>query len=119
MEKMENEKVRWRLAMRFALSPSERWLIKVAEWNPELSSNTGPTDQSEVQEKDGKMTSTNSSDKLMKAATKSIKIGSTQKTTNSERRHENNTRTRRNSHNIPARYINGVKLSDEEFADIT
>ena len=40
-------------------------------------------------------------------------------TTNSERRHENNTRTRRNSHNIPARYVNGVKLSDEELADIT
>ena len=40
-------------------------------------------------------------------------------TTNSEGRHENNTRTRRNSHNIPARYVNGVKLSDEELADIT
>ena len=48
MKKIENEKVRcwnmtqrkikWRLAMRIALSPSERWLIKGAEWNPELSS---------------------------------------------------------------------------------
>ena len=48
MEKMENEKIRrwnmtqktmkWRLAMRIATSPSERWLIKAAEWNPELSS---------------------------------------------------------------------------------
>ena len=33
-------------------------------------------------------------------------------TTNSEGRHENN-------HNIPARYVNGVKLSDEELPDIT
>ena len=48
MEKMENEKrrcwnmtqrkIKWRLAMRIALSPSERWLIKAAEWNPGLSS---------------------------------------------------------------------------------
>ena len=48
MEKMENEKIRcwnvtqrkmkWRLAMRIALSPNERWLLKAAEWNPELSS---------------------------------------------------------------------------------
>ena len=48
MKKMENEKVRcwnmtqrkikWRLTMRIALSPSERWLIKAAEWNPELCS---------------------------------------------------------------------------------
>ena len=47
VEKMENEKIRcwkttqrkmkWRLAMRIATSPSERWLIKAAEWNPELS----------------------------------------------------------------------------------
>ena len=47
MEQMENEKIRcwmtqrkmkWRLAMRIATSPNERWLIKAAEWNPELSS---------------------------------------------------------------------------------
>ena len=35
-------------------------------------------------------------------------------TKNSEGRHENNEKTRRNSHNIPARYVNGVKLRDEE-----
>ena len=48
MEKMENEKIRcwkmtqrkmkWRLAMRIATSPNERWLIKAAGWNPKLSS---------------------------------------------------------------------------------
>ena len=37
-------------------------------------------------------------------------------TMTSEGRHENNTRMRRNSHNIPARYVNGVKLSVEEVA---
>ena len=48
VEKMENEKIRcwkmtqrkmkWRLAMRIATSPNERWLFKAAEWNPELRS---------------------------------------------------------------------------------
>ena len=28
----------WKLALRIAISPSERWLNKAAEWNPELSS---------------------------------------------------------------------------------
>ena len=40
-------------------------------------------------------------------------------TMTSEERHENNTRMRRNSHNRPARYVNGVRLSDEEVANIT
>ena len=48
MEKMENAKIRfwkkthkrmtWRLALRIASQPSERWLVKAAEWNSELSS---------------------------------------------------------------------------------
>ena len=48
MEQMENAKIRcWnethermkcRLALRMASAPSERWSIKAAEWNPELSS---------------------------------------------------------------------------------
>ena len=32
----------------------------------------------------------------------------------SEERHENNARTRRNSHNRPAKYVNGVRLSEDE-----
>ena len=48
MEKMESAKIRcwnrthkkmkWKLALRIATSPRERWLKKAAEWNPELSS---------------------------------------------------------------------------------
>ena len=48
IEKMENAKIRcwnkthkrmkWRRVQRIATSPSERWLVKAAEWNPELSS---------------------------------------------------------------------------------
>ena len=33
--------MKWRLALRIATSPSERWLKKAAEWNPELSSKYG------------------------------------------------------------------------------
>ena len=49
MEKMEcakircwnrtHKKMKWKLALRIATSPSERWLLKkAAEWSPELSS---------------------------------------------------------------------------------
>ena len=48
MDKMERAKIRcwnrthkkmkWKLALRIATSPSERWLKKAAEWNPDLSS---------------------------------------------------------------------------------
>ena len=48
LDKMEHAKIRcwnrthkkmkWKLALRIATSPSERWLKKAAEWNPELSS---------------------------------------------------------------------------------
>ena len=48
MEKKESAKIRcwnkihkrmkWKLALRIATSPSERWLKKAAEWNPDLSS---------------------------------------------------------------------------------
>ena len=30
--------MKWKLALRIATSPSERWLNKAAEWTPELSS---------------------------------------------------------------------------------
>ena len=31
-------KMKWKLALRIATSPSERWLKMAAEWNPDLSS---------------------------------------------------------------------------------
>ena len=33
-----HRKMKWKLALRIATSPSERWFKKAAEWNPELSS---------------------------------------------------------------------------------
>ena len=32
-----HKKMKWKLALRIATSPSERWLKKAAEWNPEMS----------------------------------------------------------------------------------
>ena len=36
-----HKKMKWKLALRIATSPSERWLKKAAEWNLELSSRYG------------------------------------------------------------------------------
>ena len=33
-----HKKMKWKLASRIATSPSERWVKKAAEWNPEMSS---------------------------------------------------------------------------------
>ena len=30
--------MKWRMALRIASVPNERWMVKAAEWNPELSS---------------------------------------------------------------------------------
>ena len=38
MLEQDSQKMKRRLALRIATSPSERWLMKAAEWNPELSS---------------------------------------------------------------------------------
>ena len=92
-EKMESAKIRcwnkthkktkWKLALRIATSPSERWLMKTAERNPELSTRYRTNRAIGDQEKDGKMTSTNSSNKNLKklktqskAAIKPTKHGS-------------------------------------------
>ena len=151
MEEMENEKIKmleqdskkmkWRLAMRIATSPSERWLIKAAEWNPELSSKnrtnraTGtPRKRWEddineflkqvVEERERLENLTESSSLIIKTWINAAKdrgrwtlIVEEKYTMTSEERQLNNTRMRRNSHDIPARYVNGVRLSDEEVAN--
>ena len=150
VEKMENEKIRccwkttqrkmkWRLAMRIATSPSERWLIKTAEWNPELSSKYRTNSsigrprkrwEDDINEflkqiEDETEILTESSNQINKTWINTAKdrgrwaLLEENYTMTSEERHENNTRARRNSHNRPARYVNGVRLSDEEVANIT
>ena len=38
MLEQDSQKMKWRLALRIATSTKERWLMKAAEWNLELSS---------------------------------------------------------------------------------
>ena len=95
MEKVENAKIRcwnkthkrmkWRLALRIATSPNERWLKKAAEWNPQLRSKYRTNRAIGRPRKNGKTTSTNSSNlkktrqkTSLKEAAKSTKHGSTQ-----------------------------------------
>ena len=128
-----------RLAMRIATSPNERRLLKAAEWNPELSSKYRTNRaigrprkrwEDDINEflkqiEDETENLTESSNQINKNWINTAKdrgiwtLLEENYTMNSEGRHENNTRTRINSHNIPARYVNGVKLSDEDLADIT
>ena len=148
MKKMEKEKIRcwnmtkmkWRLAMRIATSPSERWLLKAAGWNPEFSSKYRTNRSSgrprkrweddineflkQVEEETENLTENGNqiNKNLNQHSQKNRKrwtLLEENYTTNSEGRHENNARTRSNSHNKSARYVNGVKLSDPELADIT
>ena len=38
MLEQNTQKMKWKFALRIATSPSERWLKKAADWNPDLSS---------------------------------------------------------------------------------
>ena len=141
VEKMESEKIRcwkttqrkmkWRLAMRIATSQKERWLIKAAEWNPELSSKyrsnrssgrPGKRWEDDINEflkqtEDETENQTDSSNHINKSWINTAKDRG--RWTLLEENYTKNsvTRTRRKSHNRPARYVNGVKLSDEDIAD--
>ena len=119
-----------------SILPSERWLVNAAEWNPELSSKYRTNT---VVGEDGKTTSTNSSNlkKLrpktqLKATTNSRNHGSMQHedsgrwtplenddTMTAEERYESNARARRNTQSRPASCVNGVRLSDDEVANLT
>ena len=146
IEKMENPKIRcwieankrmkWRLALRVASLPSERWIVKVAEWNPELSSRYKTyraigrprrrweddiTEFIKLEENETE----NSTESDNKSWTKAAKycgrwtLLAGDDTMIAEERSENNARHRRNSQSRPARYVNGVRLSDDEVANIT
>ena len=138
LEYDSKKKMKWRLSMRIATSRNERWLLEAAEWNQELSSKYRTNrsigrprkrwedDINEflkqiVDETENLTESTNQINKHWINTAKDRgrwTLLEENCTTNSEGRHENKTRRRRNSHNIPARYVNGVKLSDEELAYI-
>ena len=146
IEKMVNAKIRcwieakkrmkWRLALRVASLPSERWIVKVAEWNPELSSRCKtyramrrPRRRWEDDinefiklEENETENSTESDNKSWIKAAKDCGRWTPlagDDTMTAEERSENNARHRTNSQSRPARYVNGVRLSDDEVANIT
>ena len=138
MLEQDSQKMKWRLALRIATSPSERWLMKAAQWNPELSSKYRTNraigrprkrwedDINEffkfVEEIENLTESSNQINKTwINTAKDSGRWALLEEnyTMTPEERHENKARTRRNSHNIPARYVIGARLSEEEVANIT
>ena len=88
MLEQDPQKMKWKLAMRIATSPSDRWLRKAADWNPELSTRyrinraigrprkRWDDDINEFLKQVEEETETRP-----KAATKSRKLGSTQQKT--------------------------------------
>ena len=141
MLERDSQKMKWRLALRKATTPSERWLMKGAEWNPELSSKYRSNraigrprkrwedDINEFLklEEDEIENFIESRSQINKTWINTAKdrgrwtLLEEKYTMTSEERQENNARTRmrRNNQSRPARYVNGVRLSDEEVASIT
>ena len=148
MEMMENAKIRcwnkthksmkWRLALTIATSPNERWLMKAAERNPELSSKYR-TNRAIGRPRRRWEDDINEFLKLEENETENFIESSSQfnktwinaaknrgrwtlledKYTMTAERHKNNTRMTTNTQSRPARYVNGVRLRDEEVANIT
>ena len=119
--------------MRIATSQKERWLINAAEWNPELSSKyrtnrsigrprkSWEDDINEFLKQIDYETEnlTESSNHINKNWINTAKDRGRWSLLEENYTEISVTRTRRNSHNRPARHVNGVKLNDEEIADIT
>ena len=74
MLEQDTQKMKWKLALRIAASPCERWLKKAAEWKPELSSRYRTNRAIGRPRKDGKMTSMISSNKYLKKKKKKKKM---------------------------------------------
>ena len=146
IDKMDDAKIRcwiktqksmeWRMVLRIASLPNERWMVKAAEWNPELSSRYktyGAIERPRRRweddineflklEEDETENSTESENKSWIKAAKDrgrCILLENNYTMTAEERSENNARQRRNHQSRPARYVNGVRLSEEEVADIT
>ena len=120
-----HKRMKWRMALRIASIPNERWMVKAAEWNPELSSrykahraigrprrrwedDINEFLQSEENETENSTESDNKSwIKAAKDRGRWILLEKDDVMT-TEERSENNSRHRRNQ-SRPARYVNGVR----------
>ena len=128
--------MKWRMALRIASLPNERWMVKAAEWNPELSSRyktyraigrprrRWEDDINEflkLEENETENPTESENNSWIKAAKDCGRWILLEKdyTMTAEEIFENNAGHRRNHQNRPARYVNGVRLSEDEVADIT
>ena len=127
-----HRRMTWRLATRIASLPKEGWIVKAAEWNPELSTKYR-TYRAIGRPRRRWEDEINEFLKLVEDETENFNDSSSQinrtwintakdrgrwtfledkYTMTSEERQENNARTRmrRNSQSRPVRYVNGVRL---------
>ena len=146
IEKMKNANIRcwirthkrmkWRLAFRIGSLPGERWIVKAAEWKPELSSryktyraigrprwedDINEFLKLEENETENSIESDNKYNKSwIKAAKDRGRLTSLENdyTKTAEERSENKSRHQRNPQSRPARSVNGVRVSDDEVANI-
>ena len=137
LEQDSQKKLKWKLALRVATSPSDRWLRKAAEWNSELSSRYRTNRpigrprkrweddineflKQEFEETENPIESSNQTNKtwinIAKDRGRWALLEETYKMTVEERQEM---RKRENNQSRPARYFDGVRLSDEETANIT
>ena len=130
MLEQDTQKMKWKLALRIATSPSERWLKKAAEWNPELSSRYRTNraigrprkrwedDINEFLKQEFEDTK-NPVESSTQHSQRPQKMGSTRRTYTTTVEERQNLKKRENNQSRPARYFDGVRLSDEETANIT
>ena len=127
-----HKRMKWRLALRIANLPSERWLVKAADWNPEFSSKYKTNGaigrprrrwEDDINEflkleKNEVENSIEGDNKYNKSWIKAAKdsgrwtLLENDCTMNAEERSEGNARLRRNTQSRPARCVNGVRLRD-------
>ena len=120
---------KWRMALRITSLPNERWMVKVAEWKPELSSRCKTyraigrprrrweDNINEFLKLEENVTE-NSTESDNKSWIKAAKdrgrwiVLEKHYTMTADKRSEHNARHRRNHQSRPARYVNGVRRSD-------
>ena len=130
-----HKRMKWRMALRIASLPNKRWMVK-AEWKPELSSKyktkraigrprrRWEDDINEflkLEENETENSTESDNKSWIKAAEDRGRWILLEKdyTVTAKERSENNWRHRRNHQSRPARYVNGVRLSEDEVANIT
>ena len=137
MLEQDSQKMKWKLALRIATSPSDRWLRKAADWNPELNQryrinraigrprkrwedDINEFLKQEFEDTKNPIESSNQNNKtwisIAKDRGRRALLEEAYTMTVEERQEM---RKRENDQSRPARYFDGVRLIDEETANIT